>query len=47
VAWGCDSPAGTTVLTITGQKIFPCISVPTLAGELNNAGLTWQDSQNG
>lgn len=42
VAWGCDSPAGTTVLTITGQKIFPCISVPTLVGELNSAGLTWQ-----
>jgi phospholipase C len=29
-------------LTISGQKIFPCISVPTLVGELNSVGLTWQ-----
>jgi phospholipase C len=42
VAWGCDSPAGTTVLLANGQKVFPCFTIPTLPGELNPAGITWQ-----
>jgi phospholipase C len=42
VAWGCDSPAGTTVLLANGQKVFPCFTVPTLQGELNAAAVTWQ-----
>ena len=42
VAWGCDSPAGTTVLLANGQKVFPCFTFPTLQGELNAASVTWQ-----
>lgn len=46
--WGCDSPAGTTVLMLgpDGTELpdgeAPCLDYPTLADELDNAGLTWR-----
>jgi phospholipase C len=45
-AWGCDSPAGTTVLAIDAdgdfENMFPCFDFQTLADSLNNAGVSWK-----
>jgi len=46
-AWGCDSQPGTTAKFVdpaTGNLSykFPCLTIPTLADELNQAGLTWR-----
>lgn len=41
-AWGCDSPAGTTVQLQNGTKAFPCLTgVTTLPDELASAGIAW------
>ncbi len=44
-AWGCDSPAGTTVgvLDTFGDLTFefPCFDFPTLADNLDSAGISW------
>ncbi len=45
--WGCDAPSGTLVgymqanRTVTGG-VFPCFSYPTLAAELDAAGVSWR-----
>ena len=43
--WGCDAPAHTKVAYLlpdgtTGHE-FPCIDMPTIADELDAAGVTW------
>jgi phospholipase C len=42
VAWGCDAPAGTTVLLANGKNVFPCFTINTLPGELSAAAVSWQ-----
>ena len=44
--WGCDTPAGSLVPTLTAQRtlgnaIVPCFSYRTLGDELDTAGLPW------
>lgn len=43
--WGCDAPAGTTVLwkdpvTHINSQIFPCVNPPTIMGLANTAGVS-------
>jgi phospholipase C len=45
--WGCDSPAGTTVVALNqnGQEYtygFPCFDFPTLADEMDATGVSWR-----
>ena len=45
--WGCDAPAGTTVTTIDAKGehetgLFPCVTMPTIADELDAAGFGWR-----
>jgi phospholipase C len=44
--WGCDAPAGTTVATIDARGehhdgMFPCVTMTTIADELDAAGISW------
>jgi len=43
--WGCDAPAGSTVVTQNPQgvqsSVFPCFSNTTLGDELTDANITW------
>ncbi len=45
-SWGCDSPAGTTVATISsaGRRgvAYPCFTVPTLVDRLNARHVDWR-----
>jgi len=45
-SWGCDSPAGTTVATISSagrrSSAYPCYSIPTLADRLNARHVAWR-----
>ncbi len=44
-SWGCDLPAGSTVVTQNPegvqQSVFPCFSNTTLGDLLTDAGITW------
>ncbi len=44
-SWGCDSPAGTTVITQSPQgvqsEIFPCFNNTTMGDLLTDANITW------
>jgi phospholipase C len=45
--WGCDAPAGTKVQTIGSDgnetgTIFPCVTMTTIADELDAKGLSWR-----
>lgn len=48
--WGCDAPSGTTSRLYNGSNVYPCLSsqpgqmlaVPTLADEMNSAGISWK-----
>ncbi|MEO6990651.1 MAG: alkaline phosphatase family protein [Candidatus Baltobacteraceae bacterium] len=45
--WGCDAPPGQTIKTITPQRTIgphqsTCFTYPTLANELDAAGVTWR-----
>jgi phospholipase C len=46
--WGCDAKLNSNVPIITDtdpetlESSFPCLSAPTLANELENAGVTWK-----
>jgi phospholipase C len=45
--WGCDSPPGTIVPTLTqnrtlGASVAPCFTYPTIAGQLDAAHVTWR-----
>jgi phospholipase C len=46
IPWGCDAPAGTTTPILqNGQEVagpFPCFTYPTLADELDAAGVSWR-----
>jgi phospholipase C len=46
VAWGCDSPSGTTVQVLTpngaGSNQFPCFDFQTLADKLQSASISWK-----
>ena len=44
--WGCDAAPRTRVLTINQKRerdslVFPCFDIPTLADQLDGAGLSW------
>lgn len=43
--WGCDAPAGSTVVTQNPQgvqsSVFPCFNNTTLGDELTDADITW------
>src|SRR5437879_4415590 len=43
--WGCDSPVGTTVNTLSPSgvrgQIVPCIEVTTLSDLMDQAGISW------
>ena len=43
--WGCDSPVGTTVTTLSPSgvrgQIIPCIEVTTLSDLMDQAGVSW------
>ncbi|HZT96780.1 MAG TPA: alkaline phosphatase family protein [Chloroflexota bacterium] len=44
-AWGCFSPAGTTVKTYdngTTKSVYPCFNSQTLADEATAAGVSWK-----
>ena len=45
--WGCDSPPGTTVALVGPNGVnrpgpFPCFTFPTLADEMDRAGVSWR-----
>ncbi|MEO6990741.1 MAG: alkaline phosphatase family protein [Candidatus Baltobacteraceae bacterium] len=45
--WGCDAPPSTTIPIllpgrVIGPGVFPCFSYPTIATELDAAGLPWR-----
>jgi len=41
-SWGCDAPAGTTVLLANGQSVFPCFNIPVLPELLSQSAITWK-----
>ena len=41
-SWGCDAPKQTKTQLFNGQTTFPCFSYPTLADEMEAAGVPWK-----
>ena len=40
--WGCDAVSTARTRLLDGEQVFPCFSFPTLADEMQTAGVSWK-----
>jgi len=40
--WGCDAPPTARVQLYDGTSVYPCFNFPTLADEMEQAGVSWK-----